>query len=103
MLTLTVAEIKDLAEAAGLVLDKAVTYDDDELDMEYDIVACPKEGVRNDDGTPEHYKYVAYISDYADEGSYPLGAALGPDNAALCGERSESDTSSLLSGPNTEK
>ena len=80
MLTLTVAEIKDLAEAAGLALDKTVTYDDDQLETEYDIVACPPDGICDDDGKPTHYRHVAYVAEYPDEGGFPLGAALMLDN-----------------------
>lgn len=73
MLILTVAEIKDLAECAGLVLDKSVSYEADELETEIVIMACPKEGVRDDDGKPTHYAHIAYFGEYPEEGSYPLG------------------------------
>lgn len=81
MLTLTVAEIKDLAECAGLVLDKGVSYDADELETEIVVMECPKSGVRDDDGKPTHYAHIAYFAEYPDEGSYPLGAELVPPNA----------------------
>lgn len=80
MLTLTVAEIKDLAEFAGLVLDKSVSYDDDELETEIVVMECPKEGVRDDDGKPKHYAHIGYFAEYPEEGSYPLGAELVPPN-----------------------
>lgn len=41
MLTLTVAEIKDLAECAGLVLKEGCEPDADELETEISIVDCP--------------------------------------------------------------
>lgn len=78
MLTLTVAEIKDLAECAGLVLNQKSMPDADELEVEIVVMKCPKEGVRGDDGKPTHYAHIAYFSDYPDEGSLPLGAELTP-------------------------
>lgn len=76
MLTLTVAEIKDLAECAGLVLDKSVSYEASELETEIVVMACPNEGVRDDDGKPTHYAHIAYFAEYPDEGCYPLGDEL---------------------------
>lgn len=81
MLTLTVAEIKDLAEFAGLVLDKSVSYDADELETEIVVMECPKEGVRDDDGKPTHYAHIAYFAEYPEEGCCPLGAELVPPNS----------------------
>lgn len=72
MLTLTVAEIKDLAECAGLVLNKDVSYDADELETEIVVMECPKAGVL-DDGKSTHYAHIAYFAEYPEEGSYPLG------------------------------
>ena len=90
MLTLTVAEIKDLAECAGLVLDKNVSYDADELETEIVVMECPKQGVRDDDGKPTHYAHIAYFDECPEEGSYPLGAELAPPNAIAHGrEHSE--------------
>ena len=85
MLTLTVAEIKDLAECAGLVLDKSVSYDDDELETGIVVMECPKAGVRDDDGKPTHYAHIAYFDEYPEEGSYPLGAELAPPNGMVSG------------------
>ncbi len=76
MITLTVAEIKDLAECAGIALAKYVTYDADELETEIVVMACPKEGVRNDEGKPEHYTHIAFFADSPEEGSHPLGEKL---------------------------
>lgn len=73
MMTLTVAEIKDLAECAGLALDKGVSYDADELETEIVVMDCPKAGVLDDDGKPTHYAHIAYFAEYPEEGSYPLG------------------------------
>ncbi|MBL4864907.1 MAG: hypothetical protein JKY67_00850 [Pseudomonadales bacterium] len=69
LITLTGKEIKDLAEFAGFT----VTGDVDCLDAEFDICRCPKGGFINDDGTFEHFRYVASMSEYCEEGYVPLG------------------------------
>ena len=79
MLTLTVAEIKDLAECAGLVLHTRFLPDADSLETEITIIDCPKDGVLDDDGKPTHYAHIAYVTDYPDEGSFPLGEELTPN------------------------
>ena len=87
MLTLTVAEIKDLAEFAGFVLDPDRMPDEqDEWETEIVVMDCPKEGVRDDDNKPTHYAHIAYFADYPEEGSSPLGAELAPPNAKLPGD-----------------
>ena len=75
MITLTVREIYDLACAAGLTINHNPMFmpDDDEMEAELTIVECPKEGVLNDDGKFEHYTYIAYLSEYPEEGSFSLG------------------------------
>lgn len=80
MLTLTGKEIKDLAEAVGLVI---MPHDyTDELETEMTIIACPSSGVEDDDGNATHYKHVAYLSEYPEEGTFPLGDEVTP-NAKL--------------------
>lgn len=71
MLTLTGKEIKDLAEAVGLV----IAYHDytDEFETEMTIIDCPAEGVKDDGSEPEHYRHVAYLTDYPGEGVFTLG------------------------------
>lgn len=71
MLTLTGKEIKDLAEAVGLVIDPR-NYTD-ELETEITIIDCPESGVLGDDGKATHYEHVAYLSEYPEEGTFPLG------------------------------
>lgn len=71
MLTLTGKEIKDLAEAVGLMI-QPLDYAD-ELETEMTIIACPEGGVRDDDGKATHFKYAAYLSEYPEEGVFPLG------------------------------
>ena len=80
MLTLTGKEIKDLAEAVGLVI-QPLNYGD-ELETEMTIIKCPATGVLDDDGKATHYEHVAYLSEYPEEGTFPLGDELPlPDNA----------------------
>jgi hypothetical protein len=83
MLTLTVAEIVDLADAAGLVLNQKFMPDADEMEAEITIIDCPKEGVRDDEDKSTHYAHVAYLSDYPEEGIFPLGPELTPPNVEL--------------------
>ena len=85
MLTLTVAEIKDLAECAGLVFNQKFMPDGDDLDTEIVVMECPKEGVRDDDNKPTHYAHIAYFAEYPEEGSYPLGPELKTPNAKVRG------------------
>lgn len=76
MLTMTIKEIADLAESAGLVLAPDGGLDEDSKDTEITIIDCPKEGVADDDGKPTFFKYVAYFTDYPEEGCFPLGDEL---------------------------
>ena len=73
MLTLTIKEIADLAECAGLMFAPNGGPDEDDKDTEISIMDCPKEGVKDDDGKPTHYAHIAYFSEYPEEGCYPLG------------------------------
>ena len=76
MLILTGKEIKDLAEAVGLVI---VPNDyTEELEIEMAIIDCPTSGVLDDDGKALHYEHVAYLSEYPEEGTFPLGDEICP-------------------------
>lgn len=88
MITLTVAEIKDLAECAGFTLDPERMPDADEMETEIIVMECPKQGVRDDDGKPTHYAHIAYFEEYPEEGTYPLGEEIRPkdDNCPKCGK-----------------
>lgn len=77
MLTLTGKEIKDLAEAVGLVISP-LDYED-ELETEMTIIDCPASGVLDDDGKATHYQHVAYYSEYPEEGMCPLGDEVTPN------------------------
>lgn len=76
MLTLTGKEIKDLAEAVGLVISPHDYAD--ELETEMTIIDCPAGGVLDDDGKATHYEHVAYLSEYPEEGTFTLGDELCP-------------------------
>lgn len=75
-ITLSGKEIKDLAEAVGLVI-QPLDYAD-ELETEMTIIDCPAEGVLDDDGKATHYQRVAYYSEYPEEGMCPLGDEVTP-------------------------
>lgn len=78
MLTLTVAEIRDLARFAGLMIDDTTKPTDDELETQITVAACPAEGIRNE-GEPtdldsvSHYRHMAYCTEYPEEGCTGLG------------------------------
>lgn len=93
MLTLTIAEIKDLAECAGLVLKEGCEPDADDLETEITIIDCPKDGVKDDDNRPTHYAHVAYFDEYPEEGCYPLGEELKTPNAEVSGAQASAGLS----------
>jgi len=83
MITLTVAQIKDLVEFAGLTLHPAHMPDEDDLETEFTIQDCPETGVMDDEGVARHYGLIAYCTDYPDEGCIPLGPELERPNAGI--------------------
>jgi hypothetical protein len=75
--TLTVREITDLAKAIGLIIPDAHEIDAGDDEIEYTIIE--KEGgvvVEDDDGTKRAYAHGAYLTEYPEEGTYPLGDEL---------------------------
>jgi len=71
-MTLTIEEIKDLAEFAGLrVNDDDV--DSDNRDTEITVTKCPKQGVM-DETKVIHCRHMAYFDEYPEEGVMPLGS-----------------------------
>lgn len=74
--TLTVREILDLSKAAGIV-SHLETIEGDDAEIEYTIFG--KEGgviVFDDDNTERTYHHGAYLSEYPEEGIYPLGESI---------------------------
>lgn len=76
MLTLTVEQIKDLAEFAGFTLHSR--FMPEEMVSEVVICECPANGVKcegepSDPMAVAHYKHVAYFAEYPDEGCHGLG------------------------------
>lgn len=74
--TLTVDQIKDLAEMAGLRVEGDIT--DDDRETEITVETCPPDGV-DDEGTMRHYRHIAYYDEYPGEGVYPLGPEIRPN------------------------
>ena len=70
-LTLTGLEIRDLAEAVGLVVED-YGYSS-EFTTEMTIADCPPRGIEDDDGKVTHYRYITYVSDHPEEGGIGLG------------------------------
>ena len=84
MITLTVQQIKDLAEFAGLTLHSRFEPDEFLMQSEITIADCPPEGIRNDgeESDPDsvsHYDYIAYCTDYPEEGCIGLGPEVRPN------------------------
>ena len=83
-ITLTVAEIRDLALFCGFRVDDngEEKRGSDELDTEIVIEACEK-GIQDDDGKVLHYSHIAWFSEYPDEGVMGLGPEIHtPDRTA---------------------
>lgn len=78
-ITLTVLEILDLAKATGIKTEGSeYEIDKDEQESEYTITEA-KGGseVGDEDGkNPKRYKHTTYITEYPEEGTYPLGKPI---------------------------
>lgn len=76
-LTLTIDEIRDLAQFCGMVVQEPTASEQmDERETEITITGWPKNGIWDDDQKcqmPPH-KHVAYYTEYPEEGSLPLGS-----------------------------
>lgn len=73
-LDLSIQAIGDLAESAGYTLRSESLPDPDVMETEMTIMPMSKtEGVLNDNGVKEHYDFVAFFTEYPEEGSFPLG------------------------------
>lgn len=69
-ITLTVEQIKNLAEFAGLRVKDKLTEEDKETEIT--ITTCPKQGILDDDESIIHCKHIAYLEEYPEEGVCPL-------------------------------
>ncbi len=75
-ITLTVREIADLATFAGLEVGDPSEF---EMLQELTITTCPHAGLLDeDDGSVSHYHWVAYMTEYPEEGATGLGEVLKP-------------------------
>jgi hypothetical protein len=81
-ITLTPREIMSLAKAAGFIVqDINQALDEDSMDCEYTILE--REGgveILDDDHTPRRYAHGAWITEYPEEGTFPLGPEITPKN-----------------------
>lgn len=75
-MNLTIAEIKHLAEFAGLTVDASGM--EDEMDSEITVAPCPEEGIKDEDGitTRKYTGHIAYFAEYPEEGCIPLGEVI---------------------------
>ena len=75
-MVLTMEEIRDLALFCGFHVDgcEAETRDAEDLATEYVVEDCPAQGVKDEDETRAlHYRHIAYIEEYPEEGVMGLG------------------------------
>ena len=72
-ISLTVREIMDLAKYSGIDLDENNASDIDEMETIVCLCSCHPDGVKNEDGSIEHFNFVIYFEDYPEEGVIPLG------------------------------
>ena len=86
---LTVAEIRQLANFAGLnVAPPDGKWDGDESEQEITVAPCPKGGVFDEDSNKwHHFKRIAYFTEYPEEGVYPLGDEISPNEKLRHGEK----------------
>ena len=74
---LTIAEIRDLAQFAGLVLTDQCKADTSDNESKIAVEDCPEGGLIDTDAARVcRYAHVAYFADYPDEGSHGLGPEL---------------------------
>lgn len=76
IIDLTVREIKDLAEATGLLTVKETELSDDVLDTIVCLARCHPDGLENDNGVKEHFSLVMYFESCPEEGVTPLGPPI---------------------------
>ena len=80
MISLSLAEIIDLARFTGLDIDDS-GIDRDDLELtEITIAECPLDGLRGDSDEVKRYRHIAYYSEYPDEGATGLGPELIAEN-----------------------
>lgn len=72
-LTLTGKEISELAGFAGLQIVEHNYADEYETEI---TVETPSGFLLNDDGVEEHYRLIAYHTEYPEEGAIGLGAMI---------------------------
>lgn len=84
-ITLTAAEIRDLALFCGFRVDGngEETRTEDELETEIVVERRP-DGLRDDDGLIKHYAHVAYYAEYPEEGAMGLGLEVKGGNMSEC-------------------
>lgn len=73
-LILTVKQILELAEFAGIAIDNDHLPDEDDMDSEFTICEQTGSGLySSEDNTVCECTHYVYIADYPEEGCIPLG------------------------------
>ena len=74
-LTLTMEEIRHLAQFCGMVIAEPTDKEkEDERETEIVIAPWPTKGVKGDDGMLPPHKHLAFFYEYPEEGCIPLGS-----------------------------
>jgi len=77
--TLTVEEIRDLAQFCGMVVQEPTASEkEDERETKIVVAPWPERGVKDEEGIavlPPH-KHIAYFAEYPEEGCMSLGSAI---------------------------
>jgi hypothetical protein len=74
-LTLTMEEIRHLAQFCGMVITEPTPQEkEDERETEVVIAPWPIKGVKGDDGMLPPHRHIAYLDEYPEEGCVPLGS-----------------------------
>lgn len=74
-LTLTIEEIRHLAQFCGLVIAEPTPKEkEDERETEIVVSPWPAQGLKGDNGMVQPCRYVANYYEYPEEGACPLGS-----------------------------
>ena len=74
--TLSIKEVRDLAELCGLIVSRDQSGQDEE-ETEVTIAPWPEGGVFEDDDSTKKicaHKHIAYFEEYPEEGVMPIGS-----------------------------
>jgi hypothetical protein len=81
MITLNVNEILDLAIFAGIPIVESYKPTEDEGEETITIGECPEKGLFDEEAQfNRQYRFMAWLEEYPEEGSYGLGPELNSNS-----------------------